>query len=520
MNSFTQFLDNYSAELSASVKLVTKQLFLRALKTPLDLNCLDTIQRSVKRDHKRFAKLCKAIARKGCEPEARLVSLPKEGGRQDAKLCCVCYEREEDIPLNCSHKLCANCYGMLTKCPMCREQYRELEPVAEDDDEEAHSDSDDDVPDMFVGPAVALGFHNQSAEMWYDGATFLKLANPDDATALRQLTTLTRTDIILSEYRTVYQVRDASVVQSYFRNKGEPLQEITGPRQFVRIFPDYGILERDSWQQMRYKFKFYTMESGHDEKLYAELLQYLDDHNASYGNTDDRQCLIEGIADADAVTQFFASCGDDGDDDAMEEADEAGQPNLPLVPVTPDDYRPIHNVRVYNLTYDEEHDYSYIEPADIKTDRRGYCEKWLDGFEFIYDTEHDTSALLKDGYQKVLGIAHEYTREGNRIKRSGTYYKTCPNGGIFDRGDEVYTWYFDGATCWLRGARDYLEDYEECKTPAREEDIRCTHTFDYNYEQFIKLETPADDEHMRTSTTRLHHKVCELQRKLAELRKP
>ena len=66
------------------------------------------------------------------------------------------------------------------------------------------------------------------------------------------------------------------------------------------------------------------------------------------------------------------------------------------------------------------------------------------------------------------------------------------------------------------GIRDYLKDYEDNRTYTRAEDTHANVTFDYNYDQYVRLETPANQERVRTSAIRLHHKVAELQKKLAE----
>ena len=145
----------------------------------------------------------------------------------------------------------------------------------------------------------------------------------------------------------------------------------------------------------------------------------------------------------------------------------------------------------------------------------------MDNFEFVYDTEHNPDALLKNGYQKIFGIAHEYKREGNIDEKIGTYYRTHRNGGIYeDDNGYPYTWYFDGAICWLKGIRDYKKDYDDERTIAeQEEDIRTSHTFDFNYDQYIKLSTGENREYMDTQTVRLHHRVAELQKQLAEIRR-
>lgn len=112
--SLSIVLDGYTAELEASIDQLDLLLLRHALNTKIDLTCLDCITQSIQHDQPRFEKLCEIAEAKKHE---------------DDNVCCVCYDREADQPLKCSHKLCLTCYDKLIKCPLCREQYKE--PVDE-----------------------------------------------------------------------------------------------------------------------------------------------------------------------------------------------------------------------------------------------------------------------------------------------------------------------------------------------------------------------------------------------------
>ena len=124
--------------------------------------------------------------------------------------------------------------------------------------------------------------------------------------------------------------------------------------------------------------------------------------------------------------------------------------------------------------------------------------------------------MLYREMSQIFGRAHKHI-SSSRMECTGTYYKTHPNGGIYDPSgtDETYTWYMDGATCWLKGVRNYSENWED-----EEDNVGIDVTFDFNYDQYIKLSTPEPEEvrHevIRTTVTRLHHRVAELQKQLAE----
>ena len=113
MNSLDKFLAGYIADLEADNKRFIDLMFHLALNVKIDLTSIDRIVQGIEDDQPRVDKWCEIMAQQKQDEED--------------KLCCVCYDREADQPLKCSHKLCPTCYDKLTTCPLCRTCYKERE---------------------------------------------------------------------------------------------------------------------------------------------------------------------------------------------------------------------------------------------------------------------------------------------------------------------------------------------------------------------------------------------------------
>ena len=293
MSSVITFLDKYTSHLQHTADMVNEMAFKWCLKNPVDMTIINQTEIRIKQDQQIFDKICKALNE-------------QEGAEQDVedKTCCVCYEHEADQQLNCVHKLCLNCYGKLTKCPMCRVEFKE---------DIVENDEDDDT--QLVQPRV--GYMNSEAEMWIDGATtYVRVANPSDIYNLSQVAGLRRTDICLSEDRNIiFKVDNTQTVHTYFENKGNPLGEVV-IEPYHRNVQGHGVLTRDSWQPLRYQFNFFSRYDDYS-RMHAELLRYLKRHNVSVGTSDDRRYDVEGIADHNAVLDFFEQYVEEDDDEAI-----------------------------------------------------------------------------------------------------------------------------------------------------------------------------------------------------------
>jgi len=172
-----------------------------------------------------------------------------------------------------------------------------------------------------------------------------------------------------------------------------------------------------------------------------------------------------------------------------------------LVLRSDDDLRPISHLRIFDTTNDAEMSYSFIQPQDLTTNKKEYCEAELDGYEFIHDAEHDPDALVEQGYQRIVGLAKVYD-SNNSVK--GVFHKTSHCGDFYEclASCLVHTWYCDGHAIWLS---EVGEQYQ----------LRTT--FDYDYNVYAKV---TDEEPDKSATCRnLHKKIAELQKELATLKK-
>jgi hypothetical protein len=193
-------------------------------------------------------------------------------------------------------------------------------------------------------------------------------------------------------------------------------------------------------------------------------------------------------------------------------------PMTSLVCRRTDDTEEIYNVPVFDLTNNYEHEYAYIKPDDIWTNKKQYYEKHFD-YEYVYEAEHDPDKLLESGWQPILGIAYEYEYDDKgKPDAIGVFYKTHANGGVYEdyHSCETYTWYCDGIKCWLRQAPIIDDGKEHRFTP--ETHVSSSITFDYDYNLYVKLHLYNPDEESRQQLPRLHNKVVELQKELAALR--
>ena len=75
---------------------------------------------------------------------------------------------------------------------------------------------------------------------------------------------------------------------------------------------------------------------------------------------------------------------------------------------------PVTHLRIYNITDECEFEYDCIEQDDIHTNKQEYVYHWNDNCEFIRNPEHDPDALIKIGYQRVLGVARFFVRSGGK----------------------------------------------------------------------------------------------------------
>ena len=185
------------------------------------------------------------------------------------------------------------------------------------------------------------------------------------------------------------------------------------------------------------------------------------------------------------------------------------------------DYKNIYNLSVYDVTYDFEHEYDFIKPIDIDTDKRKYCEDNFDGYEFIYSPEHDTDKLLADGWQRIHGIAEQYKyNERGKLNSIGAFYKTSPNSGIYaDVNGSSYMWSCNGSRCWLSKVPSIDDGLEHNYNYESETEPGSQVTFDYNYNLYIRLRCYNPEEESRQQVFNLHTKVVELQKELAEIKR-
>jgi hypothetical protein len=163
-----------------------------------------------------------------------------------------------------------------------------------------------------------------------------------------------------------------------------------------------------------------------------------------------------------------------------------------------DDLEPITAFRIYDTTSDYEYEYMYIQPEDPDKMKDRFNNP--EYYDYLLEAEHDPDELIALGYEPVLGIADVYTKHD--LKHSdGTFYRTSSNGGFFT-SDQLFTYYCDGFTIWLKELDGKYRD-----------DL----TFGYDNRLYIKITDQRKNEleHLKE----LHEKVATLQKEVAMLKK-